>query len=293
VAANLFANGGNSITLQAGHYAQVQDEQSGQFYEAWVPGVNKQTDEVLLRAICDADPSGGRSPSEFNIFTAPVWSLHGNDGKASSVGAVLGPRLGTVPPQEAVAAVPLELSTENPYYLVKKYIASLFGHVLARGGFEMAVVLQKGSVRTENIPYQKIIIESRETEELVRDEDDMVVYDVVLDDEGKPVTEMKRDQFGRPVRDERTGGPIYQQKMRQRTKTVRRDFEKPITEVNTVQVTPVYLQVVKIPQLNPQDFESVVANESMYDPTWMLGDLLNGVHLKSRPFQRVTSEEVG
>lgn len=289
VATNLFANGGKAITLEAGYYQQIKAD-GEQMSEAWTLGLNEAADEVLLRAVCDVDPSGGKPTSEINIFVSPSWALQNAGGHASTIQDILGPRFANIPENRAVDSVSLAFSSINAFYLLQKHISSLFGLVLARGGFKLGIVLQKGSAHTEKISRTQVETEVRPATETVRDKDGHIIYEMIVDEKGEPVFEIKRDKSGRPFRDEKTGEVIRHQKMEPKVMVVERKFEKLTTRVDQVQVTPIYLQIARVPQLGPKDFESALANESMYDPTWMMGDVLRGLHVKSRPFHRMDEE---
>lgn len=291
VVANLFANGGVAVTLEAGHDVRrvKPNSQTGQpqTFEEWQLGLDPGKDEVVLQALCDKDPSGGLGPEEVNPFVGPTWKLRNLAGQPSTVGEILAPHMEDIPPYRKMDALILELSSLDPYYMIQKVVSGVFGMAVSRGDLSVGLALQKGDLVTEEVVRNTIVKTEKTVQQPVLNENNQVIYDEVRDEKGETVMEPAIDPRTNQPKRGPGGGLVMQVKIRPRTQPVTADFEEAVSKKVMVERTPIFLQVARTRHINPQEADRLMVSESAYDPTWMLGDVLTGKHKAGPTFSKM------
>jgi hypothetical protein len=193
VVANAFAVGVPTLEVKVG-----SRRDPGNGIEEFAPGlVNAANNGVSLRTESLGDISGGRSPAEFNPFKQTFWPLTINQ-VPPTVEQVLFPVNDRIPAYVQLASpglFNLEIAPTASYFLVRNWVANMYGLIMARGG--------------------------------------------------------TRQWFG----------------MCQALENNKRRY---------------FLMFSRVPQLNGKDVERISMGESCYLPSWMLGDVLAGVHKQDR-----------
>ncbi|MFH1833706.1 MAG: hypothetical protein ABH877_01670 [bacterium] len=302
--ANHFANGGKAITLRVGHYYRPTPEDE----EIFVSGLVSADDEVLLQVFPDQSPAGDVPLDQVNLFE-PMWPMHRPDGQPSLVSEILALRMDSIPKQLLAGDfITMALSGLDCYYKVSKIISGFYGALLVKGGdkpdnliasamrgeprMEFAVTLRKGVDVMREVEVEHKTVENREVDDVVcNPETRRPYFDEVLDANGKPVMEKAIDaKTGRPMIGP-NGEYILQVAMKKRTVRVRRDFEKVTRSIKKVPDTPIFICVSRVREIDYNDANCVVDNESHYDPTWPVAGVLRGEFRSTSPFHKM--EDVG
>jgi len=304
--ANHFFNGGKAITMRLGNYFR-DPERGGAEY--WVSGLIAD-DAVIMQVYADQCPAGTQDMRLVDLFN-PLWPMHNAEGKPSTVMEVLGPHMKDIPGVTQGNFVPIEISSLSAYYKITKHVASIFGAMLVRGGnrpeyfieearkevdgiqnpplprLELAICLQKGQDVQRQIEVERKTVADREVPQPVLDEFNRPIWDPVKDANGKPVMEHAKDsRTGRPVVGP-NGEFVMQVKLEKRIQMVTTPYETIERSMATVVDTPIFLQITKVPEIDYTDTDTVIKNESSYDPTWMLANVLRGDCKKMAPFHKM------
>jgi len=134
VVANAFALGVPTLEVKVG-----SRRDGGAGVEEFVLGAVTQSDSgVSLRTESMGDVSGGRSPAEFNPFKQTAWPLT-VDKKPPTVEQVIFPVLDRIPEYAKLASPQqyvMEIAPAASYFLLRNWVANMFGLILARGGYQ-------------------------------------------------------------------------------------------------------------------------------------------------------------
>jgi len=281
VAANLFFKGGKGITLQVGHYTQNPETHQ----EDWLPGIDVGRNELILRAVCDIDPSG---PSlDVNPFLVPLWSPHNAKGEATVIADALGDKvagLDAFSPLEDHAAV--AISSTARMFMLTKCAGSIFAIHVTRGFFTVPLQFLRGNVYKDKMVVMEKTIEMREVDEIKRDEKGNPIYQQVMDANGKPVREpVLHPKYKRPLLTPE-GDMRTQIKLVPVTEKAMRPFEKLAQVTRETDVVALYLQTeLQQGGLDPKLFDDISDAACVFDPTWMLGDVLAGKCKNMHPYR--------
>jgi len=285
-AANVFAAGGKALILRVGHYEQLPDPNTGQIVENFVAGINPKTDELLLEVVAEVDPAQGNR--DVNPFVLNMWPLTVPEKRhaPTTIEEALRQHFQQLPPYvTSPAHFTIQLSSDQSMYLLRKALSSVFALALLRGGAQVEFILMRGNEISETVPTQKVVKTKEKRPQRQRDpKTGQLLFKEAVDKDGKPIFEPVCDRVGRPLYDPATGEIKRHRKIEYVTQEVEMEVESFQNVDETLKRTPVFLQITKSPEIDFEKFPGASINESQYDPTWMLADVLAGKCRDRKPF---------
>jgi len=192
IAANVFAAGGKAVSLRVGNWRPNPNaSMRAAEPEVWVPGYDKEKDEVTLEAIAEVVPVPADAGEEVNPFSTPLWRLPGRDTRtAASIHEVLGNSILDIPRfgEADRSAIVAERKSIDPYYSIEKIVANFFGVVLVRRGCSIGINLRIGDPVSQVVTKMQINVEQtedgeREETETISGQEEVVPVYLVFDKE--------------------------------------------------------------------------------------------------------------
>jgi len=130
----------------------------------------------------------------------------------------------------------------------------------------------------------KLRKEKKTFQEKKRDEQGHIVFHEACDADGKPIFDPIFDRAGRPLFDPKTGEIRRQRRLDYEMVPVEREIDVLYNENVVVKRTAIYLLVARNVVIDQENFLELATNESAFDPTWMLKDVLAGKCRGKQPY---------
>jgi len=283
IACNIFVAGGNAVTLRVGSYERSTNPETSEVEEKFVSNaLDRVRDELIVEASCMVDPANGSR--DVNPFVLNLWPLSHN-GRAVSIAEALGAHLETLPfyeKQDDYSAVAMDCN--QAMFQLRKTISGLFAVAVTRGSPDLGILLRRGPAAEASVPTQKIRKVMKLVPQRKRGKDGKLLFKEAVDEQGRPIYDPVCDKAGRPMFDPGTGELRRQRRLDYEMVDVEMPVDEMYVESEKVRYVPVYLMVARNAALTGDDFISLAANESAFDPPWMLSDVLSGACREKKPF---------
>lgn len=275
VACNIFVAGGDAVTLRMGVYVRQANPETGALEEIFQPNtIDRARDEIMMEASCFVDPAAGAR--DVNPFVLNLWPLSRN-GQAVAIAEAMGAQLGMLPayaPQGDYLV--MTFGSDQAMFQLRKAISSIFAVAVTRGSPDVGLMLRRGVETESRTPVQKFRKVTKLVPQKKRDKTGKLIFKEAVDEGGQPVYDPVCDKAGRPLFNPTTGEIRKQRRLDYEMVDVEMPVDEPYTEIEVTKRVPLYLMVARNAAISEEEFIGLASNESAFDPTWMLTDVLSG-----------------